>query len=82
MAVEQGFKVYRLPAQVTLSRTPLALSWPRRVAAITHDEQAALINAHAPVPGLADAAAMTKGRRPFVLTYHRGPDAQGQGPRR
>ena len=34
VAVEQGFKVYRLPAQVTLSRTPLALSWPRRVAAI------------------------------------------------
>ena len=76
--VEQGFKVYRLPAQVTLSRTPLALSWPRRVSAIARDEQAALVNAHAPVPGLADAAAMGKGRRPFVLTYHAGPMHKGK----
>jgi len=76
--VEQGFKVYRLPAQVTLSRTPLALSWPRRVATIARDEQAALVNAHAPVPGLADAAAMGKGRRPFVLTYHAGPMHKGK----
>jgi glycosyltransferase involved in cell wall biosynthesis len=76
--VDQGFKVYRLPAQVTLSRTPLALSWPRRVSAIARDEQAALVNAHAPVPGLADAAAMGKGRRPFVLTYHAGPMHKGK----
>ena len=75
---EQGFKVYRLPAQLTLSRTPLALSWPRRVSAIARDEQAALVNAHAPVPGLADAAAMGKGRRPFVLTYHAGPMHKGK----
>ncbi len=78
VTVEEGFKVYRLPAQVTLSRTPLAISWPRRVATIARDEQAALINAHAPVPGLADAAAMTKGRRPFVLTYHTGPMHKGK----
>jgi glycosyltransferase involved in cell wall biosynthesis len=76
--VEQGFKVYRLPPQVTLSRTPLALSWPRRVSAIARGEQAALVNAHAPVPGLADAAAMGKGRRPFVLTYHAGPMHKGK----
>ena len=78
VTMEEGFKVYRLPAQVILSRTPLALSWPRRVAAIAREEQAALINAHAPVPGLADAAAMTKGRRPFVLTYHAGPMHKGK----
>ena len=78
VAEEQGFKVYRLPAQVTLSRTPLSLSWPRRVAAIARDEQATLVNAHAPVPGLADAAAMTRGRRPFVLTYHAGPMHKGK----
>jgi glycosyltransferase involved in cell wall biosynthesis len=78
VTMEEGFKVYRLPAQVILSRTPLALSWPRRVAAIARKEQATLINAHAPVPGLADAAAMTKGRRPFVLTYHAGPMHKGK----
>jgi glycosyltransferase involved in cell wall biosynthesis len=78
VAEEQGFKVHRLPAQVTLSRTPLSLSWPRRVAAIARDEQATLVNAHAPVPGLADAAAMTRGRRPFVLTYHAGPMHKGK----
>lgn len=78
VTVEEGFKVYRLPAEVTLSRTPLAISWPRRVATIARHEQAALINAHAPVPGLADAAAMTKGRRPFVLTYHTGPMHKGK----
>ena len=75
---EEGFTVYRLPAHVTLSRTRLALSWPRRVAAIAQDEQATLINAHAPVPGLADAAAIAKGGRPFVLTYHAGPMHKGK----
>ena len=62
VTMEEGFKVYRLPTQVTLSRTPLAISWPRMLRTISRDEQAVLINAHAPVPGIADAAAMTKGK--------------------
>src|SRR5271167_457102 len=31
---EDGFRVYRLPVQLTVSRTPLNLAWPLRIHAI------------------------------------------------
>ena len=73
-----GCRVYRVPAQLTLSRTPLSADWPRRLSTIAREEQAVLINAHAPVPGMADAAALAKGRLPLVLTYHAGPMRKGR----
>jgi glycosyltransferase involved in cell wall biosynthesis len=75
---EDGFRVYRLPTQLTLSRTPLSAAWPRMLAKIVRDEHAVLINAHAPVPGLADAASMAAPSVPFVLTYHAGPMHKGR----
>ena len=78
MTEGDGFRVYRLPAQLTVSRTPLNLAWPLRIHAIARHERAVLVNAHAPVPGPADAAAVMPGARPFVLTYHTGPMHKGQ----
>jgi rhamnosyl/mannosyltransferase len=75
---QDGFRVHRLPAQLTLSRTPLSLAWPLRIHAIARHERAVLVNAHAPVPGPADAAAVMPGARPFVLTYHAGPMHKGR----
>jgi glycosyltransferase involved in cell wall biosynthesis len=75
---DDGFRVHRLPAQLTVSRTPLSLAWPLRIHAIARHERAVLVNAHAPVPGPADAAAVMPGARPFVLTYHTGPMHKGQ----
>src|SRR5664280_285627 len=75
---EDGLKVYRVPAQITLSRTPLSTTWPRLLRKIARDENAVLVNAHAPVPGLPDAASVMSGSLPFVLTYHAGPMHKGR----
>lgn len=75
---EDGLKVYRVPAQITLSRTPLSTTWPRLLRKIARDENAVLVNAHAPVPGLPDAASVMSGSLPFVLTYHAGPMHKGK----
>jgi glycosyltransferase involved in cell wall biosynthesis len=75
---QDGFRVYRVPTQFTLSRTPLSAAWPRMLAKIARNEKAVLINAHAPVPGLADAACSANRAVPFVLTYHAGPMHKGR----
>ena len=73
-----GLKIYRVPAWISLSRTPLNLAWPKLLRSIADKEQAVLLNAHGPVPGLADSAAIMKGSLPLVLTYHAGPMKKGK----
>jgi glycosyltransferase involved in cell wall biosynthesis len=75
---EDGFRIYRLPTQISASRTPLSARWPKMLRKIAYDEKAVLINAHAPVPGLSDAVAAMGGLVPFVLTYHAGPMHKGK----
>lgn len=70
---QDGVTVHRLRTSVTLSRTPIGLTWHRRLRQIIAQERPDVINAHAPVPGLADVGALAIGRLPFVLTYHAGP---------
>lgn len=65
-----GLRVYRLRRDYTLSNTPVGVGWVRQISEIVRREQVDLINAHAPVPGLADVAARASGQLPFVLTYH------------
>jgi glycosyltransferase involved in cell wall biosynthesis len=75
---EDGIRIYRVPTQVALSRTPLSVRWPKILRRIAADEGAVLVNAHAPVPGLSDAVAAMGGSLPFVLTYHAGPMRKGR----
>jgi glycosyltransferase involved in cell wall biosynthesis len=65
-----GLTVYRLSYTVKLSNTPLAISWLSQMRSIINDERPALINAHLPVPGLADVAACVINGIPLVVTYH------------
>lgn len=65
-----GMPVYRLPIALTVSNTPVGFRWRRELARIFHAERPDVINAHTPVPYLADMAQRASGPVPFVLTYH------------
>ncbi len=65
--------VRRLPAPARVFNTPVGLGWARAMRRLIRQERAVLVNAHAPVPLLADLTARAVGDLPFVLTYHTGP---------
>jgi glycosyltransferase involved in cell wall biosynthesis len=65
-----GLTIYRLPAALTISNTPVGWRWRRRLRRIYAAERPDVINAHTPVPYLADLAERASGSIPFVLTYH------------
>jgi glycosyltransferase involved in cell wall biosynthesis len=65
-----GFKTYTLPTSMKLSNTPVSLDWHRQLREIFVSEQPDVINAHTPVPFLADIAERARGSIPFVLTVH------------
>ncbi|MFG2769942.1 glycosyltransferase family 4 protein [Streptomyces sp. NPDC048350] len=74
----EGFPVYRLSAPLRVSHTPLGLYWSRHLRTVIEREGVELVNAHAPVPLFADAAAQACGDLPFVLTYHTGRMRKGR----
>jgi glycosyltransferase involved in cell wall biosynthesis len=55
-----------------LSNTPVGWRWTSELKRIIKEEKIDVVNAHTPVPGLADAAQHAAGSVPFVLTYHAG----------
>lgn len=66
-----GLVVYRLPIWRTVSNTPVHPAWPWLLRRIIRAERPDVVNAHAPVVFMVDAAALAVGRRlPFVVTYH------------
>jgi glycosyltransferase involved in cell wall biosynthesis len=65
-----GLKVYRLPIWFTVSNTPINPLWYFMIRRIIRDEKVDIVNAHTPVPYMADIAALAAGRLPFILTYH------------
>jgi glycosyltransferase involved in cell wall biosynthesis len=65
-----GMRIYRLRPTATLSNTPVGIGWRKRLTEIVKAEQPDVINAHTPVPYLADIAERCSGSVPFVLTYH------------
>lgn len=70
---EDGVLVVRLGAWLRVSNTPLSPLWPFQVRRWLRRTGAQIVNAHAPVPGLADVAMAAAGRRRrTVLTYHAG----------
>ena len=71
-------RIYRIPFKMHVSNTPIGFRWSRLLRDIIARERIDLVNAHAPVPLLADVAARSCGDLPFVLTYHAGPMRNGR----
>jgi glycosyltransferase involved in cell wall biosynthesis len=65
-----GIRVYRLPRLLRVLNTPLHPLWPLRLRQLFAREGVTVVIAHTPVPGMADAARLARGRRPFIVTYH------------
>jgi len=72
-----GIPVIRLGTWATLSNTPINPLWPWRVRRLLRQLAPDVVNAHAPVPGLADIAAWVS-PAPVVLSYHAGSLAKGR----
>jgi len=68
--VVDGITVFRLPRWAKVSNTPVNPLWPWRLRAIMAANRIDLVNAHAPVPFMAESAALACGSRPLVVTYH------------
>jgi glycosyltransferase involved in cell wall biosynthesis len=73
-----GLEVRWLPAFGKVSNTPVGIGWKRRLRQIIEDEKVDIVNAHGPVPLVADIAASACASVPFVLTYHSGPMRKGR----
>lgn len=65
-----GMKVYRLAPLFKLSNTPVNPFWHGKIKKIIKNEKPDVINAHSPVPFIADIAARVSSKTPFILTYH------------
>jgi len=65
-----GLKVYRLAPWFKFSNTPINPLWFFAIKKIIKKEKPNIINAHTPVPFIADLAALTAGNIPFFVTYH------------
>ncbi len=79
--VDRGdLRVYSLPSQIRISNTRFGITWRRHLRRIIRLEAPTLINAHAPVPGLADLAAGLAKDITFIVTYHTGSMRKGRWP--
>ena len=65
-----GVRVHRLPRLGRMLNTPVHPLWPIWLRMIFAQEGVTVINAHTPVPVMADAARGARGRRRLVITYH------------
>lgn len=73
-STHDGIPVVRLGTWFTLSNTPVNPLWAAQLRRLLRGVD--VVNAHAPVPGLADLAAYLS-PAPVVLTYHSGSLAKG-----
>ena len=74
-----GVPVIRLGAWFTVSNTPVDPTWLLRVPRLLRRIGVNVVNAHAPVPFLADVVTLACRRTPVVLTYHSGSMVKGVG---
>ncbi|MET0840264.1 MAG: glycosyltransferase family 4 protein [Marmoricola sp.] len=72
----RGIPVICLRSTLTLSNTPINPRWWWQLRRLLERLDVDVVNAHAPVPGLADIAAFTS-PVPVVLTYHSGSLVKG-----
>lgn len=75
-----GIEVFRLRAVGRISNTPVGVGWRHALRALITAHHVELVNAHAPAPLFADAAARAARDVPFVLTYHTGRMRRGRQP--
>jgi glycosyltransferase involved in cell wall biosynthesis len=68
--VIDGHRIYRMSTWFKLSNTPLNPLWPIIIRRIIQHEKPNVIIAHTPVPSLADATALAKGKTPFIVVNH------------
>lgn len=76
---QDGLTIYRFKTLVKLSNTPFSPDWIVKMRRVISEENPDIINSHAPVPGMADVAALIAGKIPFVTTYHSGSMEKGGG---
>jgi glycosyltransferase involved in cell wall biosynthesis len=69
-ATIDGLPAWRLPAALTVSNTPVGYRWRDKLRRVYLAERPDIVNAHTPVPYLADLAERARGSIPFALTYH------------
>jgi len=67
---ERGLKIYRLPIQFTVSNTPVNFRWYGMIRRILRTERPDVVNAHTPVPFMADMAVLAARSLPVAVTYH------------
>jgi glycosyltransferase involved in cell wall biosynthesis len=75
---EAGVTVHRLPPLWTASNTPVHPAWLWQVRRLLDREGASLVQAHSPVPYLADVTALGSRTRPMILCYHAVSLAKGE----
>ena len=73
-----GAAVYRLPHKLTLSNSPISMSWLRELKRVIDAVDPDVIKINIPVPGLGDMAIQAAGRRPIVIYYHFGSLKKGR----
>ncbi len=66
----RGYTVWRLPVWKVVSNTPVHLSWPAMIRRIITSERPDIVNAHTPVPYMADVVTWVAGKTPVAITYH------------
>ncbi|MCK5450024.1 glycosyltransferase family 4 protein [Candidatus Pacearchaeota archaeon] len=57
----EGMKIYRLPIQFKVSNTPISFRWGKDIERIIRKEKPDVINAHSPVPFIADVSCRVVG---------------------
>lgn len=77
--VVEGVPVVRLGTWATVSNTPVSPLWPVQLRRLLTELDVDVVNAHSPVPGIADVAAYVS-PAPVVLTYHAGSLVKGGHP--
>ena len=73
----RGVPVVRLGTWAVLSNSPVSPLWGWQVPRWLRRLDVDVVNAHAPVPFLADVTTFVAGKRPVVLTYHAGTLVKG-----
>lgn len=76
--IVDGVRVLRLGTWARLSNSPVNPCWWWQVPRALRRWQVQAVNAHAPVPGLADVTLLRSAAVPVVLTYHAGSLVKGE----
>lgn len=77
--VYEGIRVIRLPVLFKISNSPVHPLWYWMLRKIIRTEKPDVINAHSPVPYMADMTLLAAGKTPTVFTYHSGSMKKSSG---